>query len=216
MSEPTCNYHPERTAVEKCERCGKLICLECKMVYHETRSIGRRPSSGLQSSFGSSTRRSYYDTRYEVCPVCFYELQEEGVAKSKAPMYMGVGFLGFFVLIIVLFFIPFYSIVNEVPSSRGSAFSTMFIVIPIIMLLIPGSILFFIIYKMVVTDPKTSNEAKAKKEEFLRSVGQRSGFTGSSRLSSSKKHKASGFCSYCGDELVPGDQYCPSCGKERA
>jgi len=27
-----CKYHPNRNAVEKCEKCEALICLECKKV----------------------------------------------------------------------------------------------------------------------------------------------------------------------------------------
>ncbi|MHA1912448.1 MAG: zinc-ribbon domain-containing protein [Candidatus Kariarchaeaceae archaeon] len=34
-------------------------------------------------------------------------------------------------------------------------------------------------------------------------------------MTSSKKNKASSFCSSCGDEIEPGDQFCPGCGKER-
>lgn len=52
-----CAYHPEREASEKCEECGKLICLECKTVYHS-------------SVHGGSEHA--YSVRYEFCPVCFY------------------------------------------------------------------------------------------------------------------------------------------------
>jgi len=56
-----CAYHPERDASEKCEKCGKVICLECKMVYHETHR-------------GGTGERSYaYSVRHEYCPVCFYD-----------------------------------------------------------------------------------------------------------------------------------------------
>ena len=56
-----CYYHPGRQASTKCEKCGKVICLECKTVYHETRSTGTGDS------------RSSYSVRREFCPVCFYD-----------------------------------------------------------------------------------------------------------------------------------------------
>lgn len=56
-----CFYHPERDASTKCEKCGRMICLECKTVYHEVHSTGTGDS------------RSSYSIRREFCPVCFYD-----------------------------------------------------------------------------------------------------------------------------------------------
>ncbi|MCG3217393.1 MAG: zinc-ribbon domain-containing protein [Candidatus Heimdallarchaeota archaeon] len=215
MSEPTCYYHPERTAVEKCEKCGKLICLECKMVFHATKSRGFSSSSGLRSGHASSSsRRSYYDVRHEVCPVCYFDLQEESVARSKVGMYVAMGFVGFFMITFIMVFMPVFMFVDDVPA--GGSFISLFILVPIMMLLIPGIMLFFFFYRTFYVNPKTTSDARAKKREFLRSVGQSSSYSGSPRISSSKKYKASSICNSCGDELEPGDQFCPGCGTERA
>ena len=47
MSNINCYYHPNRNAIEKCELCGKTICLECKRVYRETRSHGTSDNRSL-------------------------------------------------------------------------------------------------------------------------------------------------------------------------
>ena len=215
MSEPICHYHPERKAKEKCEKCGKLICLECEMVFHQTRSRSSSTSTGFRS--GSRSTRSSYNVRYEVCPVCYYELQEETVSASKAPMMLGIGFMIVFMLIFFTSFLPFVNEFNDVSDETGgSPMSPMFMILPIfMMLIIPGAVIIFFILRINVVGPKKASEARANKEAFLKSVGQNQSDHYGSSQGSSRMNKSSGFCSYCGGELEPDDRFCLVCGKER-
>ncbi|MFX1573054.1 MAG: hypothetical protein ACFFB0_09915 [Promethearchaeota archaeon] len=70
MSEMRCFYHPDIEAVSKCEQCGKLLCLQCKKVYHDVRRSGVGESSS-----------SYAVTR-ELCYEC-YELLKQRKAIGK-------------------------------------------------------------------------------------------------------------------------------------
>ncbi len=40
----SCAYHPDRAAKEKCERCGKLLCVECVNRFHQTHYSGHHTS----------------------------------------------------------------------------------------------------------------------------------------------------------------------------
>ena len=70
-----CFYHPEREAQSKCEKCGKLICLECKKSF-----IIRRGSS--------------YSTKQEYCQVCYF--------KQQALLIYKIGFMLFMFLVMAL------------------------------------------------------------------------------------------------------------------
>jgi len=61
-----CHYHPDREAATKCEICGKLICLECKMVLNTTHG----------------TDESRYVIRHEACPLCFYAKKDKAYSKN--------------------------------------------------------------------------------------------------------------------------------------
>lgn len=61
-----CYFHADREANTKCELCGKLICLECKMV------LKRR----------HGTEHSSYISSYDVCPLCFYDKMDKGYGKN--------------------------------------------------------------------------------------------------------------------------------------
>ena len=78
-----CYYHPEREAQSKCEKCGKVICVECKMVYHRT--VHR----------GTGDDRYAYSERYEYCPICYYDTQ---IKKSKSYSYGCIAFAIFFIV----------------------------------------------------------------------------------------------------------------------
>ena len=52
-----CAYHPEREANTKCEKCGKLICLECKQAFTTTHG----------------TEDTRYSVRHEYCQACYYD-----------------------------------------------------------------------------------------------------------------------------------------------
>ena len=63
-SRTSCFYHPNREAVDKCEKCNRLICLEDKMIYRTT---------GGQYSDGR---------KYVLCPICYNE-RERAAARAR-------------------------------------------------------------------------------------------------------------------------------------
>ncbi|MHA1674818.1 MAG: B-box zinc finger protein [Promethearchaeota archaeon] len=44
MNNLTCKYHSDREASAKCERCGAMVCLECKNVLRQTHSSSSHSS----------------------------------------------------------------------------------------------------------------------------------------------------------------------------
>ena len=136
-----CYYHPEREAQSKCEKCGKVICVECKMVYHKT--VHR----------GTGDDRYAYSERYEYCPVCYYDTH---VKKYKNYPYPCIGF-------IIIFIIAAISMTLFTP---GIYNPMSFLVITLLSLGILISVVAFF-YLRFVYSPKKTAEFNAKKEEFL-------------------------------------------------
>ena len=86
MSELNCHYHPNREASDKCEMCNRLICLECKMVFH--------------GSYGSN-HKTY-------CPVCYERKNEIIRTHSRtATMYFLVALFIFLILFLLVYFMVF-------------------------------------------------------------------------------------------------------------
>jgi len=129
-----CFYHPEREANTKCEKCGKIICLECKTVYR------------VSHSSGTGDHRRTYTSRYEYCPVCFYDQK----IKSYGPQAKK----GAFTLTTILLVIIFVSVVF-----MDTYFSLFFLII-----LIPLDI------SILVYGPRKVKESEIKKAEFLNSL----------------------------------------------
>jgi len=70
-----CYYHPEREAQSKCDKCGKIICLECEKSFNV--------------SHGTSERS--YSTRHEYCLPCYYDRRIK-LAQSSAACFMCIAF----------------------------------------------------------------------------------------------------------------------------
>ena len=138
-----CYYHPEREAATKCEKCGKVICVECKMVYHKT--VHR----------GTGDDRYAYSERYEYCPVCYYDTE---IKKYKNYSYGCIGVMIVFIIAEIFMFIP-----------TGLYTPMMFIVGILLSIGILISIIAFFILRFVYS-PKKTAEFNAKKEEFLQSI----------------------------------------------
>jgi len=113
-----CYYHPEREAQSKCDKCGKLICLECKKSFNVIRS---------------SSERSY-STRHEYCQVCYFKHQSLSVYSKPC----------FFITAIIMMTV-FLIISNEMIKSTGFDSSFQNFLIPIIIVLFIAFI-FSIIY----------------------------------------------------------------------
>ncbi len=80
-----CYYHPERAAVEKCERCNRMICLQDKMI--------DRVYWGMDRG----------DEIHVYCPVCYNEVTQ---ARKKAGKIMSpiclIVFAGFCIIFVVM------------------------------------------------------------------------------------------------------------------
>ncbi len=104
-----CYYHPEREAQSKCEKCGKLICLECKKAFNKTHKASERS----------------YSTRHEYCQVCYFNHMSLAVYKTP---------ISYFAFIIVL--IIFLIITNVAFDSVGYNNPMPIFLIPFIIVLI--------------------------------------------------------------------------------
>ena len=84
MSTSKCSYHPEIDAIDKCQKCSKAICLDCKETF-----VGHKY------------------VRLEVCPVCYYDLKVASVTGSaRTSGIIGIVFLSTVLFSILFFFIP--------------------------------------------------------------------------------------------------------------
>lgn len=97
-----CFYHPDRAAVEKCERCNRLICLEDKMI--------DRTYRGMDSA----------DDIHVYCPVCYNEVkkQKEKTGKVLGPIFLifFAGFLIVSIIISILFLIIIFNMMGNIPT----------------------------------------------------------------------------------------------------
>ncbi|MFX0040879.1 MAG: B-box zinc finger protein [Promethearchaeota archaeon] len=144
-----CAYHPEREASAKCEKCGKVICLECKIVNHKT-------------IHGGSKDHSYaYNRSYEVCTICYYD-RKTNTYGNRAKIIGGITIV--FLIIYIAFDLTMFNLIGipGVPS--------IFYIFDIIFLLVPIVIIVVIIYLMFIYGPKKVEEFKSKKEDFLNSI----------------------------------------------
>ncbi|MFX1496376.1 MAG: zinc-ribbon domain-containing protein [Promethearchaeota archaeon] len=175
-----CFYHPEREANSKCEKCSKLICLECKMVYHQTVHGG----SGYA-----------YTKRYEYCPICYYDTQ---IKKSKINSIGGIIALS---VLIISFFIFTFSL----PRKAYTYPATYFPIIFLLALIIIGGIIFG--YLQFVRKPKKMSELNSKKDQFLKSINSpliekdNKGKPYFCSVCGNKLDPDALICSYCGTPL---------------
>ncbi|MFX1501529.1 MAG: zinc-ribbon domain-containing protein [Promethearchaeota archaeon] len=62
-----CYYHSDRDAQSKCDKCGKLICLECKKAFTATHGVNK----------------SQYATRHELCLLCYFDREMASIRSSS-------------------------------------------------------------------------------------------------------------------------------------
>jgi len=176
-----CAYHPGREASEKCEKCGKLICLECKMVYHLTYRSGPGDNSYT------------YSRRFELCPLCYYD-RKINIYGKQAKTVGGATIIGLIILFLVsLIIFDFGSIIPSIML----IFDIIFLIIPILMILIT-------LYMIFIYGPKKTEDFKSKREEFLNSIkqivsNQNDTAVGKFCIECGKKIDPDAYiCSYCG------------------
>ena len=84
-----CHYHPDREATKKCEKCEKLICIEC------CKTFNVRHSSGDSS----------YSTRHDYCLPCYYDRELESSRAQASPrgnlICIGILSVGIIILLIL-------------------------------------------------------------------------------------------------------------------
>lgn len=197
MSNITCYYHPNRNAIEKCELCGKTICLDCKRVYRETRSSGTSNSS------------SYYSIKYEYCPVCYHQSIINSARGTKSVLFCMVPFISIFVFIGIGLFLSGFSTGDFGPPPIFLwVFGAFFGGFPLL-------IIIGLIYTAFVTTPKKVEQSKMDLDRFLAEVGMSDNITyedPSYYKNSYKKLKGTIYCNQCGSKLEAGDSFCNVCG----
>ena len=98
MSDLNCEYHSSRTAIDKCTRCNRLICLEDKNYISHGRSYHR-----------SSSRYSYSTyNNIVLCSMCYYDAAVEGKNLMASSMNVMRKFIIIVPLIMILLpiFVP--------------------------------------------------------------------------------------------------------------
>ncbi|MFX1255784.1 MAG: zinc ribbon domain-containing protein [Promethearchaeota archaeon] len=199
MSSAICDFHPDRAAVDKCEECGKRICLDCKKVYR-----GTNPKGGFFNSNFSQKNRS--EVRYVLCPHCYYQT----VVKSKSDIDLTglwiVGFIAaFFIMIIGLFsFLGIFS-----ASSWLFGFFLLFFLISLVMV----SFVFIVpLISQYRSSSKSVNDATLDYNAFLNDLEM--GIEPTSSHSSHYENYGAPrqFCRNCGKELSIEDNFCSRCG----
>ncbi|MFX1236612.1 MAG: B-box zinc finger protein [Promethearchaeota archaeon] len=204
MNDPNvhCEYHKKRNAVTKCEMCGKVICVECKMVYQQrhTYSYGGF-YSGYDIGIHSHRHRYSYYTRHELCPPCYYDRR---VRVLKSPQKYCFVFFGLVFTIIASIIISFaIGFVSswEGPSSMPGP--DIFPVVAGLFVFLGIGITVYGVYN-ILSAPKRISDMEAKKEAFFNKLA----------LTEAKDETLpiKNYCTSCGDEIHEGEKYCDKCG----
>jgi len=171
-----CVYHPDREASTKCEKCGKLICLECKQTFTTTHG----------------TEDSRYSVRHEYCQVCYYDY------KIKSAKYTPV-----VCVISILFFIISLIMINTFISNTD--FSPEDLSTPILIMYAGLFISIIVsIYLLLVYRPKKIALYENKKQIFLTSTGKSPSSKEAKPIEKfcsecgNKLEPGVSVCSYCG------------------
>lgn len=182
MFQYNCKYHPHQNAVAKCEKCGAMLCLQCKSVY--------------RMRHNSTHHHHSYSNRIELCPECY----EERVKRSNNPLTC---------ILPVIFIIIFMTISSSMFSGIGSfgfgGIQAVFFIVPILMLVIIG-------YQYFVKGPQRIAEAKRRKEASLNSMNysNTSSVHDEHKYTSSKRNIP--HCNQCGALIENNSSFCSNCG----
>ena len=190
MGEIHCYYHHDITAVNKCEQCGKSICLDCVRI-SKVRHSGGRHSSG-------------YTEKFELCAPCHFDrIQNTGIG-----MHL---FLILFGSVFALF--PLISILSF-PGVPGIAllFISVFV--------FAGIGVAYKGLKGILELPRKKEEARQEKELFLNSLQQTrveipvesSSPNPTSSFSPVKGESGTFFCQQCGKTVSKDAAFCSHCG----
>ncbi len=199
-----CDYHPSREAVDKCQRCNRLICLQDRMVVRN------------RHHHSSSMFNNYY-TETILCPLCNYDMNKEG--ETMISKFTGMQ-RGVVIVIVIFFMVPllfmlnlflsFQRRVNTFPVEPQEPFSA-FSIIPFFVFAFMFLVIILIVFLVFKGTSSVSsltklgtNRAAQTKEEFLRTV-ENEEFLGTYKRSDLA-------CFQCGSPISETDRFCPSCG----
>ncbi len=185
MTALTCKYHPDREANSKCEKCGAMVCLECKNIFRR--------------SYSSGTDSSSYTSTYELCPECY----AIAVKQSYNPLCFVAP------AIMVLFIIGGVTMVFW-----DTGFSAIFLMIPIPILGILGY-QFFIKGPREKAEAERKKAAALGNLSHFSNLNssyssnlQNTHFNGNTNFSDSKPM----YCEQCGKRLDSDSKFCKYCG----
>ena len=196
----SCDYHPDREAHNKCEKCQKLLCVECKRTLHRTYSRG------------SSEHRRYYSISYEMCPECYYEAQIAGTSPKMCIISFII--IAVFMSIMATMMIVMDFVMNSFTAGFSMGGMTImiwpFAFIPIGMI---AAASVFIYYQVKVALPRKKDQLIAERDEWMASVGLAPSPTPRSTPSSRPSGTSNvNTCPNCGENIESDDKFCNECG----
>ena len=191
MSSQQCYFHPNIQAIDKCERCNKLICLQDKRTY--SRSYGT-------SSISNNTYNSYdIPVKYTYCPPCYYQAMESGYRSYKKISAIQKPFMLIFMIPFILVPLGMISMMINSPFGAG-----LFILFPIIFIFIAVGFFIMILVGQSTASKNLNSEMgriKQDKDQFY-----------SSRSSTSNFNMNEIYCNQCGSKIQKSDLFCSNCG----
>ena len=211
MSSAICFYHQERQAVDKCERCNRLLCLEDKIKKNYTRDVGTGDDS--------------YYVQYSMilCPLC--DIDQELKARKSILNPLGLVFYSIFIIIPFIVGITFIGLslyminlqFNPDPTFlwayTGPNYFIILFMIPFLLAGIGfGFILPFYLIKRAVTsvheNPDKINQLENKRRNFTNSITSPE----AKKLVETSSLERVMTCFQCGSKIFPHEQFCSNCG----
>ncbi|MBN2157106.1 MAG: zinc-ribbon domain-containing protein [Candidatus Lokiarchaeota archaeon] len=186
MGELNCYFHKDRTAVSKCDTCGKCICLECRY----------ERESGSHS----------HSTEYVMCPLCYADVLENN------ENYDGIIGAIFGCFVFVIFFAITISAIDSVSSFGSSIHESptwekgpliAFVVIFVI------AVSAIVVYQVVKKDTEPNKQAEAIRAKAKKALEESKNIQGG--IKSEKSHSPV-YCSFCGAPIQPYATTCEYCG----
>ena len=193
----SCNYHPTRSTVDKCENCSSYLCLECKKIFRENRPLNK--SGIFDNRFQKSDQ---YTPKMVLCPLCYYEAKEKVRSKTRRinvifPLIFLSLFIGGFIFIMA-FLIIF------IGDSRN--FSVIFWVFVPMFLILPIIFVGIFLLPVIRSRPKRSRYYRKERDAFLQSLDL------TQSLKKAIYENSELFCGACGAIIEFNERYCPKCG----
>jgi len=140
-----CYFHPDREATTKCEKCERMLCIECKEPYTVTHGVDD----------------SRYATQHDLCMPCYYDIEMHKYRNPGRGYHIVLGVLITIILILDILGIYLLSVLTIAGTGMlaTSAVPTFLFVI---------LLLHYISAKK--RNPGMLAELKKKKEKYLKAL----------------------------------------------